>query len=595
MKNIINKFTMGHPKQMIGPALCHFFEGLTISFPAVAVYFAINLLVEGFADPAALNMSVLRLICIAMGGLFAVQLFVSWGAFFGTFLPTATHSAENKIDFVSKLKTLPLGYFSQKATGELINTFTSDFLALEQSMVGMFTGLAGVVFSCIITSVFMFYFNLQMAFAFYITMPVAALIILLSLKTFGKLDTAAKDAKDRAADALNEYLFGMEVLRSYNQTRQGFSRLSKAYRDVRNTALKGEIAGGTLLSLALTCIRLGLPLVCFTGAYLMLGGRFALVDYLSLIIIGTKIISPLLIWIRYIAVLRTHYVSASRINTVLQQEPLPGSEEHFEVADIVFKSVGFSYVKGSAVLKDVSFTIPKGKFTAIVGPSGSGKSTIIRLLARFWDADTGTISCGNTPIKTLDSEKWLAAVSMVLQEVYLFHETIRENILFGRKDATEEQMIEAAKKANCHDFIMKLPEGYGTVAGEAGSTLSGGEKQRIAIARALLKDAPILLLDEPTASLDARNEVAVQKAIGQLVRDKTVVMIAHRLKTIENADQILVVNEGRIQECGTHRELLERNGLYARLWNLQNRSKEWSLGSRKTCRDRLDRCTVYRL
>ena len=283
---------------------------------------------------------------------------------------------------------------------------------------------------------------------------------------------------------------------------------------------------------------------------------------------------------RYIALLRVHYVSASRIGAVMKQEPLPGTVEHFAVDDIVFKNVGFSYVKGSgsAVLKDVSFTIPKGKLTAIVGPSGSGKSTIIRLLARFWEADTGIILCGDMPIKTIDNEKWLTAVSMVLQDVYLFHETIRENILFGRKDASEEQLIEAAKKANCHDFIMKLPQGYDTVAGEGGSTLSGGEKQRIAIARALLKDAPLLLLDEPTASLDARNEVAVQKAIGQLVRNKTVIMIAHRLKTIEHADQILVVNEGRIEETGTHRELLERNGLYARLWNLQNRSKEWSLG-----------------
>ena len=580
MKTIINAFTMGHPKQMIGPALCHFFEGLTISFPAVAVYFAINLLAEGFANPASLNMHTLRIICIVMGGLFAVQLFVSWGSFLGTFLPAATHSAENKTDFVYKLKTLPLGYFSKKAAGELINTFTSDFLALEQSMVALFTGLAGVVFSCIITSLFMFYFNPQMAFAFYMTMPVAALIIVLSLKTFGKLDSAAKSAKDAAADSLNEYLFGMKVLRSYNQTGQGFTRLSNAYRDVRDTALKGEITGGTLLSLAITCIRLGLPLMCFTGAYLIQGGRFALVDYLSLIIVGTKIVSPLLVWMRYIALLRVHYVSASRIGAVMKQEPLPGTVEHFAVDDIVFKNVGFSYVKGSgnAVLKDVSFTIPKGKLTAIVGPSGSGKSTIIRLLARFWEADTGTILCGDTPIKTIDNEKWLAAVSMVLQEVYLFHETIRENILFGRKDASEEQMIEAAKKANCHDFIMKLPQGYDTVAGEGGSTLSGGEKQRIAIARALLKDAPLLLLDEPTASLDARNEVAVQKAIGQLVRNKTVIMIAHRLKTVEHADQILVVNEGRIEETGTHRELLERNGLYARLWNLQNRSKEWSLG-----------------
>ena len=245
--------------------------------------------------------------------------------------------------------------------------------------------------------------------------------------------------------------------------------------------------------------------------------------------------------------------------------------------DIEFKNVSFSYLKGKNVIDNISCTFKKNSLTAIVGPSGGGKSTILKLIARFWDVDTGTIKIRGVSLNEMNVDILLKNISMVLQDVYLFHETIRENIIFGNEKVTEDDMIRASKLAGCHEFIEKLPDGYETVVGEGGSTLSGGEKQRISIARAIIKNAPILLLDEPTSSLDAKNEVSVQKAISNLVKDKTVIMIAHRLKTIKNADHIIVLDKGKIVEEGNHKELIMKEGLYHKLWNLQNKSKEWKI------------------
>lgn len=579
MREIIRKFSMGHPKQVIGPALWYFFEGLTISFPAVCIYFAINIIVLGFDRPMKIDFKGLWLITSIMGALFIIQLLVSTGTFLGTYLPGSKHSAEDKIDFIRKLKTLHLGYFSKKETGEIINTFTGDFLAIEQAMVGAFTGLFGVVISCILIFVFIFIFNPKMAVAFSISMPIAALIIKLSLNMLDKLSVTNREAKDKTAEYLKEYLLGMKTLRTYNLIGSGFSKLKDAYKYLMKQSIRSEIIGGTLLNLAYTFVSLGLPLMCLMGAYMILGGELSIVEYLSLIIIGTKILSPLLTWVRYMATLRNQYVSATRIDNVMQQKALKGEKELTEVGDLEFHRVSFSYNEKDSekVLDGISFNIPNKKLTAIIGPSGGGKSTILKLIARFWDIQRGSITCKGTNLKDVDPEKWLKNISMVLQDVYLFHDTIRENILFGRKDVTEKEMIDASKRAGCHEFIMNLPEGYDTLVGEGGSTLSGGEKQRISIARAIIKDAPILLLDEPTASLDARNETLVQRAIVDLVKGRTVVMIAHRLKTVQNADQILVLDRGKIVEAGIHIDLLNNKSLYERLWSLQNKSKEWNI------------------
>ncbi len=580
MKEIIRKFTCGHPKQMKGPVFWIFLENFFMGFPAVAVYFVINLIAASFDDPGSINLKGLWIIAAIMGVLLLVQFLLSTGSFLGTFLPATIHSAENKTAFIEKLRTLPLGYFQKKESGELINTFTGDFLAVEQSMVGMFTGIFSVVLSCVLTSIIMFWFNPTMALALYISIPVAALVIGLSMNLTARLSRRNIEARDKTATYLNEYLLGMKTLKSYNQTGEGFGKLKDAYQHLMKVNIYAETVGGSLMSLANTLVRLGLPLMCFAGAYLLLGGELSVVNYLAIIIIGTKIISPLITWVRYMVMLRTHYVSASRIDDVMQAPAMKGEGSGNPGEDIAFDSVSFSYSEngeGNKVLNDASFTIPAGKLTAIVGPSGGGKTTILRLIARFWDVNAGKITCGGRDLKSLDADGWISGISMVLQDVYLFHDTLRENILFGRKDATEEEMIDAAMRAGCHDFIMELPEGYDTVIGEGGNTLSGGEKQRISIARAILKDAPLLLLDEPTASLDARNEVLIQRAIGELVKGRTVVMIAHRLKTVRNAHQILVVQDGGIKESGTHDELIAQKGAYNRLWTLQNQAIDWNI------------------
>ncbi len=566
---------------MRGPVLWLFAEEFFMSFPAVAVYFAINYISLAFENPASLNTRGLWIAAAVMGVMAVAQLFLSTGTFLGTFLPATVHSAENKTAFIKKLRSLPLGYFMKKESGELINTFTGDFLAVEQSMVGMFTGIFSVVFACLLTAVFMFVFNPVMALALYVTIPAAALVIALSMGLTARLTKRNIEARDRAATSLNEYLLGMKTLKSYNQTGEGFGKLKDAYRHMMKVNIRGESVGGSLMSFANALVKLGLPLMCFAGTYLILGGRLSVVDYLGLIVIGTKLLSPVLTWVRYMVMLRMHYVSACRIDDVMGEPAMEGRGTADAEKELRFEDVSFSYQGrgGEKVLDGVSFTIPGRKLTAVVGPSGGGKSTILRLIARFWDVNEGQILCGDKALSGLDAERWIGNISMVLQEVYLFHDTIRENILFGRKDATEEEMIEAARRAQCHDFIMALPEGYDTVVGEGGSTLSGGEKQRISIARAILKDAPILLLDEPTASLDARNEVLIQRAIGDLVKGRTVVMIAHRLKTVQNAHQILVLDKGTVAERGSHGQLMEKNGLYRRLWELQNRSLDWNIGS----------------
>lgn len=579
MKELIRKFTMGHPKQMTEPVIWYFLEGFTVGFPAVAVYFAINLFITYFNNPAIIFDKGYWNIALWLAAFFLLQLTVSTVTFLKTFLPGARNSAQNKKDFIQKIKRLPLGFFSKTRSGELINTFTGDFLAIEQGMVGTFTGLFGVVFSCILTSVFMFWFNWKMALAFYIALPISAIIILVSFKVLGNLIVSSRTAKDNTAEALNEYLSGMKILRSYNQIGKGFSKLEDAYKNLKDISIRGETLGGSFLGFALTFARAGLPLMCFAGTYLIVGGEIGLTEFLSIIIIGTKIISPLLTWIRYTAVLRMQYVSATRIDNVMRKKEL-GGEKSIQVkdlGDIEFAHTSFSYLQGKNVIDDISCIFKKNSLTAIVGPSGGGKSTILKLIARFWDVNSGSIKIGGVSLNEINPDHWLKHISMVLQEVYLFHDTIRENIMFGNKNATEEDMIRASKLAGCHEFIEKLPEGYNTIVGEGGSTLSGGEKQRISIARAILKNAPILLLDEPTSSLDSKNEVLVQKAISNLVKDKTVIMIAHRLKTIKNADKIIVLDKGRIVEEGRHSELLEKQGLYARLWHLQNKSKEWKI------------------
>ncbi len=578
MREALRKLTFGKPGHLIRPAVWIFFEDFFNLFPALIIYMAINMLAEAFHDPSAMDLRTLLTTSGLLIGLAALQFAIGWGAYRNSFLPSAEHTAQDRIEFVKKLRRLPLGFFSRKEKGELINNFAGDFISIQQAMTGYLSGLFSVVLSCLLTAIFMLLYNPLMALAFYIALPVTVLLLVVSMKTLDRNSTRVALAKDRAATDLNEYLGGMKTLKSYNQTGEGFGKLKAAYRRLMESYIKEESGSGSLMRLCASVVQFGLPLLCMMGGYLLLGGRLGVVEFISIIIIGTKILTPVVTAVSNMMLLRGNYVSAKRLDSTMGEPEMSGSGEPSPEPELRFENVSFAYTPGGdTVLKDVSFSIPRGKLTAIVGPSGSGKSTILRLISRFWDVSAGEIRVGGKPLSTLSPEAWQEKVSMVLQDVYLFNETIRENILFGRKDATEEELIDAAQKAGCHDFITALPDGYDTLVGEGGSTLSGGEKQRISIARALLKKAPVLLLDEPTASLDALNEALVQRAIGELVKDTTVVMIAHRLKTIRNADQILVLEDGRVKEQGAHPELLKKQGLYARLWEMQQKSLHWNL------------------
>lgn len=578
MKTIIGRFTFGKNKQLVRPAVWIFLENFFMLFPAIAIYIAINVLAAAFSTPETIDLNGLWITSVVLLGLLLIQYLIGWSTYLNTFVPTANHSAENKTDFVKKLRRLPLGFFSGKESGELINSFSNDFIALEQAMTGQLSGLFGIALGCVLGAAFMFIFNPAMALALYISLPVTLLVMILAMKKMAGHAAKIIGTKDRAATSLNEYLLGMKMLKSYNQTGGGFGKLDGAYHDLMEANTKAESVSGSFLRLCASLIRLGLPLMCLSGAYLLLGGKLGIVEYLSLIIIGTKMLSPLVNGVQNVLVLRTNNLSAKRLSAVMEEKETAGADQSKASGDIRFEHVNFAYREdGETVLKDVSFTIPEGRLTAIVGPSGSGKTTILRLVARFWDTQNGEIRCGEKRLSELDADKWLDNISMVLQDVYLFHESIRDNILFGRKDATEEEMFDAAKRAGCHDFITGLPDGYDTIVGEGGSTLSGGEKQRISIARAILKDAPILLLDEPTASLDARNEVMIQRAISELVKGRTVVMIAHRLKTVQHAHQIIVLEDGEIKELGTHDALIAQQRLYAHLWTMQNQAQNWNL------------------
>ena len=317
----------------------------------------------------------------------------------------------------------------------------------------------------------------------------------------------------------------------------------------------------------------------FCAGLLATGGELTFARLSVILIASFSIFNPLEVMGQMTTLIRMLDSTLDRVERVKTAKRI--DENGQDVAptsfDISFDHVSFAYEDGNQILKDVSFTIPQGSMTAIVGPSGSGKTTITRLIARFWDVQKGSVTVGGHDVKEFTCDSLLKNMSMVFQNVYLFHDTIENNIKFGSPDATHEQVVEAAKKACCHDFISALPDGYNTVIGEGGSTLSGGEKQRISIARAMLKDAPIILLDEATASVDPENEVHLQQAISALVKDKTLVVIAHRLSTIRNADQILVVDDGKIVQRGTHEELVKQKGIYQNFWNIRQHARNWKV------------------
>ena len=490
-------------------------------------------------------------------------------------------TCSTRVKLGEKLRKLPMGFFARRDIGELNNTVLFDVTKVEHVITHIYSKLIGCMVLSTITAIFLLFIDWRLALAMLVAVPIALPMLLWAEKTVAARTDRVLDAQENTTSQVLEYLMGMKVIKSFNQIGEKFRRLDGSMRKLKDAAIKLEFGVGKGVVSYSAILEVGFVFLILLGTYLTFDGALKTEIFLIFLVISLYFYAPLRSIGVFFPELRYMEKAGGRINKVLEETPLPEPEEDTELEnyDIEFHNVSFSYKK-TQVLKNISFKAPERSITALVGASGSGKTTITNLIARFWDVDSGEVIIGSKNVKDMKTDTLLSYISMVFQDVYLFNDTIFNNIKIGKKNATREEVINAAKTARCHEFIEKLPDGYDTMVGEGGATLSGGEKQRISIARAMLKDAPIVLLDEATAFLDPENEKHVQEAIDELVKSKTLIIIAHRLSTIVGADQILVLENGELTEQGKHEELIKNDRFYSHLWKERQRAGGWKLTRR---------------
>lgn len=497
-----------------------------------------------------------------------------------TYMGTYQESERRRITLAEKLRTMPLRFFQEHDLSDLTGTIMGDCAGFEHAFSHTVPQFWGSLISTAIVCVALLIYNWRMGLALLWVAPVAFAIVLLSRKLQSGLGRKHIDAKLAMSDGIQECLETVQDIKACNQEEQYLKKLDAKLEASEKTQISSEMVTASLVTTGQMFLRLGLATVIVVGNALMMNGETTLFSYILFLIAASRLYDPLSGAMTNMAELFSVDLSVERLKKIQDyKEEEKQKTYHTNGYDIAFDHVSFAYEPGKPVLKDVTFTAKQGQVTALVGPSGGGKSTVANLAAGFYDVNDGKITLGGTDIAPIDSVSMMKDFSVVFQNVVLFNNTVMENIRVGRKNATDAEVIAAAKAAHCHDFIEKLPQGYLTVIGENGSTLSGGECQRLSIARALLKDAPVILLDEATASLDVDNETEIQEAISRLIKGKTVLVIAHRMRTVENADKIVVLADGVVAESGTHAELMQKNGLYARLVRLQTASAEWQLNA----------------
>ena len=487
--------------------------------------------------------------------------------------------ARERIALGDRLRNVPMGFFHDNSVGDITATVTTDLNFLENYSMHILDKVTTGVLSMIVMAGWIFAFCWGIGLIFVAGILLSFPIYSHMQKKGKALSAKRQKIQSEAVAATLEYVQGISVVKSFNMCDKNLSDIEDAYES-NAAASYGVERVFTPLNMTYSMVfRISACMIMLCAGILAVGGDLSFANLAVILIASFTIFNPIEVMGQMTTMIRTMDAALDRVERIKQAKKIDenGRDIPLDSFDIGFEHVSFAYENGNPILKDVSFSIPQGSMTAIVGPSGGGKTTITRLIARFWDVQEGSITIGGHDVKEFTCDSLLKNMSMVFQNVYLFHDTIENNIKFGCPDATHEQVVEAAKKACCHDFISALPQGYDTVIGEGGSTLSGGEKQRISIARAMLKDAPIILLDEATASVDPENEVHLQQAISALVKNKTLIVIAHRLSTIRDADQILVVDNGKIVEKGVHAELIQQKGIYQKFWNIRQKARNWKL------------------
>ena len=549
-------------------------QNLSLMLPVGLLYWLVSDL---------LNQTVIdtgKVIFYSVGCAVAIALIVltTWFQYNATYFATYTESGKRRISLAEQLRKIPLSFFGKKDLADLTSTIMADCTFLEQSFSHFIPELVGSMISTVLIAIGLFVYDWRMACAALWVLPVSFAIVFFSAKVQEKLNNRQMEAKMACADGIQECIETVRDLKANNAEEAYLKGLDKKIKAVEKRAIISELGTAVFVVSATLILKLGIVTVALVGAMLLMNGTLDVLTFFLFLLVVARLYDPLQTVLQNLAAVISTRTNIRRMKEILDHPIQTGSDTLTNQGyDIVFDHVGFSYNTGERVLEDVSFTAKQGEVTALVGPSGSGKTTVSRLASRFWDIQQGKITVGGMDISQIEPETLLSLYSIVFQDVTLFNNSIMENIRVGRKDATDEEVLAAAKLANCEEFAAKLPDGYNSMIGENGCELSGGERQRISIARAFLKNSPIILLDEATASLDVENETLIQAALSRLIKDKTVLVIAHRMRTVSGADKVIVLSDGTVAEQGKPEDLMNTGRIYPHMVKLQMISQDWGI------------------
>ena len=560
-------------KDLIKGCLACALQNISFMFPVGLLYFLVDDMVSGGVTGGRIWFYIIG--CVVAVGLILLS---TWFQYNATYFATYIESGVRRITLAEQLRKIPLSFFGKKDLADLTSTIMADCAFLETAFSHYIPELVGSIISTTLVGVCLFFYDWRMAIAALWVLPIAYAIVGFSSKVQDKLNQKSMNAKISCADGIQECIETVRDLKSNNAENAYLSGLDKKIKAVEKRAIISEFGTAVFVVSASMILKLGIASVALLGSSLLIGGNLDILTFFMFLLVVSRLYDPFQSALQNLAAVISSKTNIGRMNEILNHPVQSGSDVlSNNGCDIVFDHVAFAYNTGETVLKDVSFTAKQGEVTALVGPSGGGKTTVSRLAARFWDISKGKIAVGGMDISKVDPETLMSLYSIVFQDVTLFDNTIMENIRIGRKDATDREVLAAGRLANVDEFAEKLPDGWHSMIGENGCELSGGERQRISIARAFLKNAPIILLDEATASLDVENETLIQSALSRLIKDKTVIVIAHRMRTVAGADKIVVLSDGVVAEEGSPDELYKKDGIYTHMTDLQRDSQNWTL------------------